>query len=71
MDCEALVALATDYLEGALAPADRARIERHLAGCDGCEAHLAQLRAAIRVAASLEPERLPDERVEAILRAIP
>ena len=39
-----MVELVTDYLEGALMPADRARFEAHLAKCDGCTAYLEQLR---------------------------
>jgi anti-sigma factor RsiW len=70
MDCEELVALATEYLEGALPDSERERVEDHLRECDGCEAHLAQLRAAIDVAGALPPERLPEARIEAILRAI-
>jgi anti-sigma factor RsiW len=70
MDCEELVALATEYLEGALPASERARVEAHLRECDGCDAHLAQLRAAIEVAGTLPPERLPAERIEAILRAL-
>jgi anti-sigma factor RsiW len=70
MDCEELVALATEYLEGALPASERERVEAHLRECDGCEAHMAQLRAAIDVAGSLPPERLPEARIEAILRAI-
>ncbi len=70
MDCEELVALATEYLEGALPPPQRERLEAHLRECDGCEAHLAQLRSAIEVAGTLPPERLPEGRIEAILRAV-
>jgi anti-sigma factor RsiW len=70
MDCEELVALATEYLEGALPASERERVEAHLRECDGCDAHLAQLRAAIEVAGTLPPERLPEERIEAILRAL-
>jgi anti-sigma factor RsiW len=70
MDCDELVELTTEYLEGALPPAEQERVERHLRECDGCEAHLAQLRAAIDVSRSLAPERLPEARVEAILRAL-
>ena len=70
MDCEELVALATEYLEGALPDSEHERVEAHLRECDGCGAHMAQLRAAIEVAASLPPERLPEARIEAILRAI-
>jgi anti-sigma factor RsiW len=35
--CRELVELVTDYLEGALAPAERARFEAHVADCPGCE----------------------------------
>jgi anti-sigma factor RsiW len=70
MDCEELVALATEYLEGALPESGRERVEAHLRECDGCDAHLAQLRKAIEVAGTLPPERLPEARIEAILRAL-
>jgi anti-sigma factor RsiW len=70
MDCDELVELTTEYLEGALPAAEHARLERHLLECDGCSAHLAQLRAAIGVAESLPGERLPDDRIAAILRAL-
>jgi hypothetical protein len=41
-------------------PAVRERIERHLAGCDGCSAHVEQVRAVLRVAGALPPERLSE-----------
>ena len=37
MDCNELVELVTDYLDGALDPAVRARFDAHLGECDGCE----------------------------------
>ena len=64
MDCEALVELATEYLENALPPAERERIERHLAECDGCDAYLNQLQAAMRVAGALPPETLSGDAQE-------
>ena len=45
--CQQVVELATDYLEGALSRAERARFERHLAGCPHCTEYLAQMRATI------------------------
>jgi anti-sigma factor RsiW len=59
MTCRQVVQLLTDYLEGALSDADRAGVERHLAGCDACTAFLAQLRTAGRVAAALAPVEVP------------
>ena len=59
--CRDAVALMTDYLEGALSPRRRARLERHLAGCDGCEEYLRQMRITIEVLGRVEPEDLPAE----------
>jgi len=36
LSCQELVELVTDYLEGALEPADRLRFDSHIAGCVGC-----------------------------------
>ena len=49
MICRDVVELMTDYLEGALAPADLARFEDHIAGCNGCRAYLEQLRKTLQV----------------------
>ena len=46
--CDELVDMVTDYLEGALAPADRALVEAHLDICDGCTTVVAQWREVIR-----------------------
>ena len=45
--CRELVDLVTDYLEGALSPADTLRFERHLRDCDGCQAYVDQYRRTI------------------------
>jgi anti-sigma factor RsiW len=47
MTCQELVELVTDYLDGALPDAERARFEAHLAECPGCERHLEQVRMTI------------------------
>jgi anti-sigma factor RsiW len=52
LSCEELVELVTDYFDGALAPAERARFEAHVASCPGCERHLAQMRTTIALAAA-------------------
>ena len=56
--CQQVVEMVTDYLEDALAPADRKRLERHLAGCPHCTEYLAQMRETIRLAGRLTPEDL-------------
>jgi anti-sigma factor (TIGR02949 family) len=47
--CRELVELVTEYLDGALAPADRARFERHLDMCEGCREHLDQMQVTVRL----------------------
>jgi predicted anti-sigma-YlaC factor YlaD len=56
--CQEVVELVTDYLEGALSPADRRRFEVHLAGCPHCTEYLAQIRETIRLAGRVEPADL-------------
>lgn len=56
--CQEMVELITDYLEGALDSAMRARFEQHLRGCDGCAAYLQELQVTIRVVGALRDEHL-------------
>ena len=51
----------TDYLEGALAPAEQARFEQHLRHCPPCVRVVEQLRATSDVLARLAPESLDAE----------
>lgn len=48
--CRQLVELVTSYLEDALSPAQRVRVEQHLAACGNCRDYLAQMRRVIAVA---------------------
>ena len=67
LSCRELVELVTEYLEGALSRRDRKRFERHIAGCDGCTAHLAQMRRTIVATGTLTEEQIPEEaRLELI-----
>ena len=61
LSCRELVQLVTDYFDDALSRRDRRRFERHIAGCDGCTAHLAQMRATIRATGMLTEEQIPEE----------
>jgi anti-sigma factor RsiW len=58
MACAELVERVTDYLEGALAPEDLERVRAHLSGCDGCQAHVEQMRLAVQIMESEPGERL-------------
>ena len=48
LSCRELVSLVTDYLEGTIAPADRARFERHIGDCPHCTAYLDGLHVTLR-----------------------
>jgi anti-sigma factor RsiW len=68
LSCQELVELVTDYLEGALPPAERERFDAHLAVCSGCRAHLAQMRTTLKlVGATGDLEQRPE--VEGLLQA--
>lgn len=56
--CREAVALVTDYLEGALTGADRARFEAHLADCPHCSTYLEQIRTTIVLSGRVEAESL-------------
>ena len=62
--CREAVQLMADYLQDALASADRARLEAHLAACPHCSEYLAQLRVTIDALGRAEPESLPPEAVD-------
>jgi anti-sigma factor RsiW len=65
LPCQQVVEMVTDYLEGALSPADRRRLEHHLAACPHCTEYLAQIRETIRLAGRITPEDLtPQMRTE-------
>jgi anti-sigma factor RsiW len=64
LSCREVVELLGDYLEGAMDPEDRLRLEQHLADCEGCATYLEQLRTTIRLSG-----RLPEEAVAAATMA--
>jgi anti-sigma factor RsiW len=59
--CRQAVTLVTDYLEGALSPRERRRLERHLRSCPNCSAYLEQIRVTIALTGGIEPEELTAE----------
>ncbi len=68
--CRDAIALMTDYLEGTLTPRRRARLERHLAGCDGCDEYLRQLRATIGLLGSAQPEDLDPQTRDGLVELL-
>jgi anti-sigma factor RsiW len=69
LSCREVVELVTDYLEGALSPGERRRVEEHLSGCEGCTRYLAQMREAIRLTGMLTEEQIPEEQKTALVDA--
>lgn len=69
MACRELVELVTDYFEGALSRRDRRRFERHIAGCDGCQAYVEQMRLTSRALGGLTEESLSPDARDALLHA--
>jgi anti-sigma factor RsiW len=71
--CRELVDFLTDYVEGALSPAERKSFEDHFEKCPDCAAYVATYQTAIRLARAAlrdgqEPvlPTLPEELVQAI-----
>jgi anti-sigma factor RsiW len=67
--CREVVELATDYLDLALGPKARTRLDAHLGDCDGCAAYLRQLRTTIRVAGRFAPGAIPDATMSRLVAA--
>jgi predicted anti-sigma-YlaC factor YlaD len=67
--CREFVELVSDYLEGVLSPSDKARFEKHLRECDGCERYLDQMRITIESVGSLSIEKIQPESMDEFLRA--
>ena len=67
LTCRELVELVTDYLDGSLSWRDRARFDRHIAGCPNCTAYLAQFRETIRLTGTLRVEDVDPAAREELL----
>jgi anti-sigma factor RsiW len=69
LDCDQLVELVTDFVEGALDPVTERRVVDHLAECEGCSTYLEQMRTTARALGELPPDLLPDSARAALLEA--
>lgn len=61
MDCDELVALATEYLDQALDLETRARFDLHRVECGGCENYLQQLLSTIDTLGKVSEEPIDPE----------
>jgi anti-sigma factor RsiW len=69
MRCAEFVELVTAYLDGALDPATERRFVKHLAGCEGCDRYLDQIRATIKELGHLPVQTLAPEARDRLLDA--
>ena len=67
--CRELVELITDYLERSLTPADDARFEDHIKGCQSCGIYLEQMRQTIRTVGRLNEQTIDASARDALLLA--
>ena len=67
MTCAEVVARVTDYLDGALGPADRARFEAHLEECEDCQMYVAQFVQTLNALGALRPDDPDPERLAALV----
>ena len=74
LSCGQVLDRLSDYLDGDLADPDRAAVEMHLRGCDGCARFGGELRATVHalrdhlLAAPAPPSRLRQRLAEALAK---
>jgi anti-sigma factor RsiW len=69
ISCREVVEIVTDYLDGALSPDERARLEVHLDACEPCRTYIEQIRTTTRLAAAAETELEQHPDRDALLAA--
>lgn len=69
LTCRELVELVTEYLEGTLAPEERARFEEHLAVCPGCSIYLDQMRKTLAMLGALAEDAVAPDARQQLLQA--
>jgi anti-sigma factor RsiW len=69
LTCAQLVELVTEYFDGALSPADRARFDEHIMTCPPCQAHLDQMRRTIDVLGRISQKSLSADAEQDLLTA--
>jgi anti-sigma factor (TIGR02949 family) len=69
VNCREVIGFLMEYLDGALAAAERSEFEKHLAVCTSCVAYLRTYEQTVRmeVTTRIEEVTVPEELVRAIL----
>lgn len=68
LPCKEVVELVTDYLEQALLPEMRTRVDEHLAECPGCTIYYEQVRQTIAALRRVTEESMFPETREELLQ---
>jgi anti-sigma factor RsiW len=68
LNCQELIELVTDYVEGMLSPDDQTRFLSHLDDCTDCHNYLVQIRQTIVLVGSLAEQDIPDDARAQLLR---
>lgn len=68
LTCQELVELVTNYFENALTETERARVEQHLASCDGCDTYVEQMRQTIETVGKLQEKDVSPDAQEKLLK---
>jgi anti-sigma factor RsiW len=69
LDCDQVVELVTDYLDGALDDDTAARFREHLAECPGCDTYLEQIRETVRTLGHVPAESLSPDAQRDLMQA--
>ena len=69
VQCQQIVELVTDYLEGGLDPDLTAEVEAHLGLCDGCDIYVEQTRATIQALGKVPVDTLSETAQAELVRA--
>ena len=67
--CQEVVALASEFLDGAMTPEQMTEFELHLNFCDGCSSFVDQVRTTATIAHGLSEEEIPEEMRAKLLSA--
>ena len=71
LSCEGMLSLLSDYLDGELLPADRARVDTHLKSCVNCSRFGAELSSLlVQLREQVQGTALPSGLHERLARAL-
>ena len=68
-NCQQIVELVTEYLDGSLQPTERLAFERHVTICPPCRGYLAQLRKIRKMGGTLREDDLPQPLRDDLVKA--